>query len=463
MLLTMLALMHWAAASAADPDIQPIKPAAIHDNVLPSRTVCNAQVRVVGGVSDVENGLSIDFTGGPAKVWVSHGMDVDLSEDRCISEVLIKTYLDERGCILSMRFHGNGAGTSMTLTEALLEADSFCPGWTNENEGNYRSKPGRNELRMSLSQGNVTDRIADRSCIDLGMAVSGDLSLNDRSKRTDLSFKSFTVQGVFDSVGDPLGICSPPGTPATTARPQRTTTSGNTEGRYDADLVGMAGFDLGLYSYNLAAASTRFANVTFGGRVTPPARAYGFSTFVRYAQAWTGGEIRYRSNYTSVNVGSSNDTASLSTFDLPLVWIVRKEFDTKFAAFRPGLRLGTSFADSPVFFNGTKNDASASGMYFEPSRVFSGLVGAEIDVRVTDRGYSRAWLDMRFARFSAYSQIGGGMEFSYTLAPPVFANASMSFERRSMLLRGPNGGPQNALGTIDDHMTRFTIEFGYMR
>jgi hypothetical protein len=459
-----LLLGSWSTASpaAVAADIQrPTLSIAVPDQPR-SRTECSNSVQVTGGIIDKSRGLSVDFTASQADVQISHNVDVDLQEDQCIAEVLITTKLEERGCTLTLRFATDGKSSGLPLAEALLEADSFCPGWSLANEGDYRWRPGWTAPQLGLSQAKVQDRIADRACIDLALSVDGDLQLANPGGRGTFAIQNFNIQGTFDSVGNPRQICpgqvgqAPAVAKRTPSSQPRTTGPGN-ENRYDATLVAMAGLDMGFYSYSLSANQDRNAEVVFGGQVTAPARAIGFTSFVRGAHDWYGGELRFRSNYASVLVGEKQQQANLSTYDLPLLGLARYDF----GIIRPALRLGMSFSDIPIFWNGTETNPNAGGTTYGPMVVFSGIVGAEAEVKVFKGASARTWLDLRFARMSAYSQIGGGLEFSYAFVPSWFANLNMGFDQRALSVLSDDKA-RTPEATINDHMTRFTLEFGYL-
>jgi hypothetical protein len=452
-----IALLQWALPAAAQSKTgMGSQPAGVRMDVPNARGTCPTRAEITGVLGETDSGRKIDFGGGDVEVWVSHAVDVDVHEDQCITEVYVRAKHRDRGCSLTLLFRADGSAAGLTLADAELDADSFCSGWPNAAEGVYRWRAGWQAPRIALSEDKVGDRIADRSCTDLSMTVAGDVSLARDGQRSRFALYDFTVRGVFDSVGDPRALCPSASIPAAAvARPRpapRKRTS--SDSRYDAALVGMLGMDLGLYSYRHESRSNSETDLAFGGGVTPPARVVGLNTFARYVPDWIGVETGYRLGYASVFVGNDSDKVTLSSFDLPLVAIAR--YDLDFA--RPALRLGMSVNDIQVFENDPNGQLS-----YGPLVLASALVGAEADIRVFERGYTRAWFDFRFARFNAYSQMGGGLEFSYTLAPPIFANAGVDFQRRSIAVFGGSEPGAAHTSTIDDHVTRFTFEIGYMR
>lgn len=83
----------------------------------------------------------IDFTGAIVDATLGHKVDVDPSEDGCIASLSIDLRFLEAGCRLSFEFSELDDGYG-GLTSISLQADSFCPGFPDAEEGLYSSEWG---------------------------------------------------------------------------------------------------------------------------------------------------------------------------------------------------------------------------------------------------------------------------------------------------------------------------------
>jgi hypothetical protein len=153
------------------------------------------------------------------QVYVQHKVDIDAVEDRCINAVVID-HQPERGCKYTMLFNAVRGSHNLQLTSLELDADSWCPGWSDPREtgetGSHRSYTkgmGGDGLSLVLSRSHVTDFVADRSCTQLTMSTQGEIflsrGLGGRAER--FSFENLQFTGQYDSVGEPSSFCpSPP-------------------------------------------------------------------------------------------------------------------------------------------------------------------------------------------------------------------------------------------------------------
>jgi len=151
-------------------------------------------------------------------VRLTHKLDVDASEDRCIVEVVL-SHQPDRGCAYDLVFAATRRSSSLLLTEMRLSADSFCPGWLDgretgdPNDGNSFKYISRPELELSLSTMEVPDSVADESCTTLQGVVSGSVRLQQmngsrptsNNERFDLSSVQFS--GDYLSMGDVAAMC----------------------------------------------------------------------------------------------------------------------------------------------------------------------------------------------------------------------------------------------------------------
>ena len=154
---------------------------------------------LVNGVSD------IDFSGEPVTAAVAHKLDIDVEEDGCIVGARFAVRKANLGCELTLEY-ASVDGRPVTLVQAQLAADSFCPGWSDDDEGVYVLSGGAPALDFVTA---VPDRTARRSCIGQAAArLVGRIELRREDGRTlDVVLDGLSVTGDFWSEGDTDTTC----------------------------------------------------------------------------------------------------------------------------------------------------------------------------------------------------------------------------------------------------------------
>jgi hypothetical protein len=143
----------------------------------------------------------MDFTGETLTIQLRHKLDVDEWEDGCISSYAIDFSKAGTGC----RFHlemSTSANHALAATAATLEADSFCPGWSDEDEGEYLLQSSTLAL---CSNAEVADTMAQSACIpNVTLGFTGMLFLvrSGDGKPISVDLSALTLHGDVQSAGD---------------------------------------------------------------------------------------------------------------------------------------------------------------------------------------------------------------------------------------------------------------------
>ena len=166
---------------------------------------CAAESPAVTGW--LKNSVSdMDFTGEPVDVQLFHKLDIDEWEDGCISKYLISMSKLGLGCEFSLQVETDSYG-GVGVTEAVLIADSFCPGWSDPDEGEYQLSQSS---LVVCSDVEATEYLADSTCIpDVSLGFSGSLTLERLSdgKILDVDLSELQVVGHLLSTGDTTLSC----------------------------------------------------------------------------------------------------------------------------------------------------------------------------------------------------------------------------------------------------------------
>jgi hypothetical protein len=192
----------------------PVAPAAdAADAQVPSDGAPDAQV-VQRGSCDappiargrLDNDVApIDFDGEPVTATVAHKLDIDAEEDGCVVAAAFSVRKADLGCELRLDFASLDA-RPLALVAATLSADSFCPGWSDDDEGDYTLSEGAPQLEFV---DRVPDRTAERSCIGAAVArMQGEVVLRrDDGRTVRLQLDGLSVAGDFSSAGDTEATC----------------------------------------------------------------------------------------------------------------------------------------------------------------------------------------------------------------------------------------------------------------
>jgi hypothetical protein len=209
------------ADEATDPGFSELAPRVADSKPRP----CETSARIDGGIETRSNGtrLSVTYTRNEVPlVKVSHKLDIDEYEDRCIAAVDVVARVAGRGCELRMTFRGAPSRTGgLVLTKATLAADSFCPGWPDDFEGQYKWVPNSSEdvVRLLPTVDKVPDRTADRSCVDLTLKLAGSMRLVSSGRELTFDPSKLRVSGTFLSKGDTELRCPPQRASPSSAHP----------------------------------------------------------------------------------------------------------------------------------------------------------------------------------------------------------------------------------------------------
>ncbi|MEE2788373.1 MAG: C-type lectin domain-containing protein [Myxococcota bacterium] len=157
---------------------------------------------LVNSVSDIK------LDNGTVRVDALHKIDIDEIEDGCITAVNITlSQSDGRGCTFELSYASSTDGQGgLTLQSALLSADSFCPGWSDADEGSYRLMQTES---ARISVGNrVPDRTADQSCFTTDFSLTGRAILASGTGRmVTIDFSQVVIEGNISSVGNTAAKC----------------------------------------------------------------------------------------------------------------------------------------------------------------------------------------------------------------------------------------------------------------
>jgi hypothetical protein len=148
---------------------------------------CSSQGAVSGTLLTSISNLSAD-SASTAIVGVEHRLDVDPGEDRCITEYEIDAQLHSLGCHLILRFETDSDGIG-ALREITFEADSFCAGFSDAQEGTYYAY-GDAPMWPNGDPGFVPDYQSPSSCIT---GVNLTFPNQDLTLRHDYNGDSLTI------------------------------------------------------------------------------------------------------------------------------------------------------------------------------------------------------------------------------------------------------------------------------
>ena len=166
---------------------------------------CAAESPVVDGW--VKNNVKdMDFTGELVDVQLFHKLDIDEWEDGCISKYVLSMSKLGLGCEFSIQLETAMDGY-FGVTEAVFIADSFCPGWSDSDEGEYQLK---SSTLVVCSNVEVTAYMVESTCIpSVTVGFSGLMTL-ERSgdgKVLEVDLSDLQVVGDMISTGETELYC----------------------------------------------------------------------------------------------------------------------------------------------------------------------------------------------------------------------------------------------------------------
>jgi len=166
---------------------------------------CAAESAIVEGW--VKNSVNdMDFTGELVDVQLFHKLDIDEWEDGCISKYFISMSKLGLGCEFSVQMETDQEG-HLDVTDAVLKADSFCPNWSDADEGEYHLQESS---LVVCSNVEVTAYMVASTCIpNVSLEFSGQLTLARLSdgKILNVDLSGLQVVGDMISTGDTELTC----------------------------------------------------------------------------------------------------------------------------------------------------------------------------------------------------------------------------------------------------------------
>ncbi len=152
---------------------------------------------------------AVDFTGEPADVFVVHKIDIDEGEDGCISSVDLTVRKAGQGCELKLGWTTNGDMSALELATAEFTADSFCPGWSDADEGLY-ALVAESGATLDITS-KVPDRTAETSCFTTQLHLRGSMTMRRSDDTTlEMTLAGLVVSGDFQSTGNTDASCPVP-------------------------------------------------------------------------------------------------------------------------------------------------------------------------------------------------------------------------------------------------------------
>jgi len=151
---------------------------------------------------------AVDYAGEAAQVDIVHKIDVDVAEDGCISSAAIVLDKGGQGCEISLYYATNSSGSALELLNAVFTADSFCPGWTDTDEGAYDYMVSQTGAVLNINS-KVPDRTAETSCFTTSLQLAGSVTLERFEDGRQIAFdlSGITISGDFQSTGDAEATC----------------------------------------------------------------------------------------------------------------------------------------------------------------------------------------------------------------------------------------------------------------
>ena len=169
---------------------------------------CGDVTPVVGGKLK-NNVADIDFTDEEVTIQLHHKLDIDEWEDGCISKYVMEFSKMGLGCNFHLEM-STGADKAMSATKAILKADSFCPGWSDADEGEYVLESSTLTFCSTVE---IADYMTESACISDVMLEFGGLLYLVRTtdgKGLEVDLSDLQVVGDMTSSGDTELVCPEP-------------------------------------------------------------------------------------------------------------------------------------------------------------------------------------------------------------------------------------------------------------
>ncbi len=156
--------------------------------------------------------LQTDVTGvqfDGAAVTVTHKQDVDAWEDGCFVSFSVDLTRGT-GCTLHLEAEGSATGNGgLAVTYATFSADSQCPGFTDDDEGQYLGQGGLTQAEIVPGIPRVPDENAAYSCFNTTFQVhlAGVLHEDYGGRTLEIAPSTLTIAGDFVSNGSTTARC----------------------------------------------------------------------------------------------------------------------------------------------------------------------------------------------------------------------------------------------------------------
>jgi hypothetical protein len=203
--LVLAAALAVAAASSA---CAPTSPSEGHEGICdPTVDPAPAPAGVVA--TDVHD---VPLDEGSARVTFSHKRDIDPVEDGCVGSVDVA--LTAAGsCTISLSFASSG--DALALSRARFSADSDCPGWLDDEEGEFSADA--NPAVTLTGPSELPAENVDQFCLPFELALAGELSFYetdpitsaaiDGGRTLTMTLDGVSVSGAADSFGNEALTC----------------------------------------------------------------------------------------------------------------------------------------------------------------------------------------------------------------------------------------------------------------
>lgn len=169
----------------------------------PAPEPCSSDPVVSGRIRDLGLGNEVIFSEVAATVSLGHKTDVDQGENGCLNAIRVAFDASGSGCRFELAIDThNGA---MVLSEFSLVADSFCPGWDDQDEGAYSwsGEPIEADMVLPWELGDV----GSSACVDVAGTISARIPACVGTSSRLVQVVDLTITGQARSVGDPLTEC----------------------------------------------------------------------------------------------------------------------------------------------------------------------------------------------------------------------------------------------------------------
>jgi hypothetical protein len=123
---------------------------------------CEDNLRINGEFKMRDTLLSIDESLGDGLIFsTEHKIDIDLYEAGCISDITMEIKQGGIGCLIDLEFEATGTG-EFALSSFSFTADSYCPNFPDELEGEYTTTGS-----IPLSVTGLPSQVEDESGMEL--------------------------------------------------------------------------------------------------------------------------------------------------------------------------------------------------------------------------------------------------------------------------------------------------------